>query len=118
MMFPEAATDTINILETITSPVIKDNVCCGLPHLAHGLRKDYIELAKYNIALYEDVELVVTDCASCSSTLKHIAGYFAEDPEWKQRAADFSRKIMDLSEYLVQVGYSPRKRIEAKLTYH
>lgn len=118
MMFPEAAADTMRILKTITSPEVKANRCCGLPHLAHGMRKDFIELAKYNIDLYEDVEVVVTDCASCSSTLKHIAGYFAEDAQWKERAAGFSRKIMDLSEYLVKVGYLPKKRTEAKLTYH
>ncbi|MFT3985955.1 MAG: (Fe-S)-binding protein [Lachnospiraceae bacterium] len=118
MMFPEAAADTRKILATISSPIIKENVCCGLPHLAHGLRNDFIELAKSNIAIYEEVEIVVTDCASCSSTLKHIADYFIEDPEWGPRAAAFSQKIMDISEYLVKVGYSPQKKIDATLTYH
>ncbi len=118
MMFPEAAAETLAILRTVSRPMVCDNVCCGLPHLAHGLREDFLELARENIRLFEDADVVVCDCASCSGTLKHIAGYFADDPEWKDRAAAFSNKIMDLTEYLVKVGYKPRLRVEAKLTYH
>lgn len=118
MMFPEAAADTLAILRSLTQPQLVDNVCCGLPHLAHGLRKDFLALAKENIRLYEDCDVVVSDCASCSSTLKHIAGYFADDHEWRERALKFSQKVMDLTEYLVKAGYQPRQRITAKMTFH
>jgi glycolate oxidase iron-sulfur subunit len=118
MMFPEAVADTLEILKLTTNPTVKDNVCCGLLHLAHGLREDFLSLAKENIALYEDAEVVVSDCASCGGTLKHIATYFADDPEWRDRALAFSRKVMDLSEYLVKIGYKPRQRVDAIFTYH
>ena len=118
MMFPDAATETIEILSTTTQPILRENVCCGLPHLAHGLRSAFLDLAKENIRLYEDCDLVVSDCASCGGTLKHVAAWFADDPVWKERAAAFSAKVMDLTEYLVKVGYEPRRRIEATLTYH
>lgn len=118
MMFPEAARETVAILRTLSEPKLVDNVCCGLPHLAHGLRGDFLELAKENIRLFEDVDVVVSDCASCSGMLKHVASYFADDPEWKDRAAAFSRKIMGLSEYLVKVGYQPRQRSNVKITFH
>ena len=68
--------------------------------------------------LYEDVDVVVADCASCSGTLKHLASYFAEDGVWKERAAAFSRKVMDLTEYLANVGYAPRQKVEATFTFH
>lgn len=118
MMFPEAAAETVAVLRTLTEPMLVDNVCCGLPHLAHGLRTDFISLAKQNIELYEQSDIVVSDCASCSSTLKHIASYLADDPEWKERAAAFSKKAMDLSEYLVKAGYKTRQHANAKLTFH
>jgi glycolate oxidase iron-sulfur subunit len=118
MMFPEAAADTLKILRTKTQVMLKDNVCCGLPHLAHGLRDQFLSLAKENIRLYEDADLVVSDCASCGGTLKHLASWFAGDPEWKERAAAFSRKVMDLSEYLVKVGYAPRQKVGTTFTYH
>lgn len=118
MMFPEAAARTEEILRTTTPLLIRDNVCCGIPHLAHGLREDFLAMARENIALYEDVDIVVTDCGSCGGTLKHLAEYFADDPDWKERAAAFSRKVMDLSEYLVKAGYQPRQQTEVTLTYH
>ena len=118
MMFPEAAAETLNLLKSKTKPLIKDNVCCGLPHLAHGLRDDFISLAKKNISLYENADVVVTDCASCGGTLKHLAFYFADDDKWRNRAADFSRKVMDLSEYLTKVGYTPRQKLDTIFTYH
>ncbi len=118
MMFPSAAADTLKILGTVSQPILKENVCCGLPHLAHGLRETFLALAKENIRQFEAVDIVVSDCASCGGTLKHLASWFADDPEWKERAAAFSAKVLDLTEYLVQVGYTPRRRIEATLTYH
>ncbi len=118
MMFPEAAAETLNLLKAGTKPLVKDNVCCGLPHLAHGLRDEFLELARKNIEIYEDADAVVTDCASCGGTLKHIASYFADDTQWKDRAAAFSRKVMDLTEYLAKTGYTPRQRVDATFTYH
>lgn len=118
MMFPEAAADTLAILRSLTEVRQVENVCCGLPHLAHGLRQDFLDLAKKNICLYEDADVIVSDCASCSSMLKHLAGYFAEEPEWRERALIFSQKVMDLSEYLMKAGYQPRQRMNAKMTFH
>jgi len=118
MMFPDAVSDTLAILQTVTKPAIVDNLCCGLPHVAHGLREEFLEMAKENIRLFADADVVVSDCASCSGTLKHIAGYFKDDSVWKDRAAAFSAKIMDLTEYLVKAGYQPRLRTNATLTFH
>ncbi|MGI6686718.1 MAG: (Fe-S)-binding protein [Bacillota bacterium] len=99
MFFPEAASDTIKILNSFTKVQLVDNVCCGLPHIGHGLRRDFFELAKKNIRLFQDADIIVSDCASCSSTLKHIASYFTDDKEWKDEAEKFSKKIMSLSEF-------------------
>jgi len=118
MMFPEASAETRKILHATARVMLKDNGCCGLLHLAHGMRDDFLALAKENIRLYADDDLVVSDCASCSSMLKHVAFYFDDDPIWKDRAADFSRKVMDLTEYLVHRGYTPRKKVDAAFTYH
>ena len=118
MMFPGAAAETLAILQTTTRVLRPDNVCCGLPHLAHGLRGEFLALARKNIRLYEDADLVVSDCASCGGTLKHLASFFADDPQWKDRAAVFSGKVMDLTEYLVTVGYTPRQKVKTAFTYH
>ncbi len=118
MMFPEAAAQTLEILKTSTNPQVKDNVCCGLPHLAHGLRDEFLELARKNIRIYQDADVVVCDCASCGGTLKHLASYFPCDPRWKDRSAAFSGKVMDLTEYLAKTGYEPRRKLDTTFTYH
>ena len=118
MMFPEAAAQTRDILRTTTRLLEKKNVCCGLPHLAHGLREEFLALARKNIRLFEEADVVVSDCASCGATLKHLASFFADDPAWRNRAAAFSGKVMDLTEYLAKVGYLPRQRADAVFTYH
>lgn len=118
MMFPDAVEGTLTILRSLTKPQLIDNMCCGLPHLAHGLRADFLDMAKENISLFEKSDVIVSDCASCSGTLKHIGAYFADDPVWKDRAAAFSQKIMGLSEYLVHVGYKPQHCVDTKMTFH
>jgi len=118
MFFPSAAAESLAILRTTGRIESRENVCCGLPHLAHGRRGEFLELARRNILLYEEDDLVVTDCASCGSTLKNLASFFADEPEWKDRAAAFSRKAMDLTEYLATVGYQPRRKVQATITYH
>jgi glycolate oxidase iron-sulfur subunit len=119
MMFPEAASQTREILKTTTALLtVRENVCCGLPHLAHGLRDEFLALARKNIEVFADADVVVSDCASCGGTLKHLASFFAGDPAWEGRAEAFSAKVMDLTEYLAKVGYRPRQRSEARFTYH
>ena len=118
MMFPEAATQTRNILKTTTAISVKRNVCCGLPHLAHGMRDEFLALARQNIRLFEEADIVVSDCASCGATLKHLGSFFANDPAWREKAAAFSGKVMDLTEYLAKVGYEPRQKTDAAFTYH
>ena len=120
MMFPDAAEKSRQLLRKASATASRevDNVCCGLMHIAHGLREDFFELAKENIRLFEEVDIVVTDCASCSSTLKHTAAYFRGDSEWEGRAAAFSKKIMDITEYLVKAGYKPEQKREVTLTFH
>jgi glycolate oxidase iron-sulfur subunit len=118
MLFPEAASESREIIGTTAPLSEKRNVCCGLPHLAHGRREDFLSLAKTNIAVFEEADIVVTDCASCGSTLKNYRFYFSDDPVMGKRAEAFSRKVMDLTEYLVKAGYKPRQRTNAVLTYH
>ena len=118
MMFPDAADRTREILSSTADTQFVDNHCCGLLHYAHGMQDDFFAMARENIRLFESADIVVTDCASCSSTLKHFGRYFAADPQWKDRAEAFSRKVMDLTEYLVKVGYKPRQKSSAVLTLH
>jgi len=79
------------------------------------------EHARTNIALFEasNVELIITDCATCGSMLKDYGKIMADEPEWAGRAVEFSAKVRDVSEYLMSIPLEkPKGRIEARVTYH
>nr|WP_279341030.1 (Fe-S)-binding protein [Geothrix sp. SG198] len=118
LLFPDASRSTQRILAQLSPVQRPDHPCCGLPHLAHGQREAFLGLAQENIRAFEGADLVVTDCASCSGTLKHLASWFAGDPVWADRAARFSAKVMDLTEYLAAAGYRPQALPGATFTYH
>lgn len=118
MLFPDASRSTQRILAQLSPFQQPDHPCCGLPHLAHGQREAFLDLARENIQAFEEADLVVTDCASCSGSLKHLTSWFAEDPIWRGPAERFSAKVMDLTEYLVAAGYQPQRLPDATFTYH
>jgi glycolate oxidase iron-sulfur subunit len=123
LMFAEESAATLRVLArngcTVITP--RETVCCGMPALGYG-RTDLVqEQARYNIALFEraDVEVIVTDCATCGSTLKDYGHLLADDPAWAARAAAFSHKVRDVSEFLMSIPLEkPQGRVEARVTYH
>ena len=123
LMFAEESAATLRVLArngcTVITP--KETVCCGMPALGYG-RADLVqEQARHNIALFEkaNIETVVTDCATCGSTLKDYGKLLAEDPDWAARSAAFSKKVRDVSEFLMTIPLEkPQGRIEARVTYH
>ena len=123
LMFAEESAASVRVLArngcTVITP--KETVCCGMPALGYG-REDLVqEQARHNIELFEraDVEIIVTDCATCGSTLKDYGKLLADDPAWAARAAAFSARVRDVSEFLLTIPLEkPRGRLEALVTYH
>ena len=99
----------------------RDMKCCGMP--AHGFgRLDLVrEHAQHNIAVFEklDVDLIITDCATCGSTLKEYGAILQEDSKWASKAVAFSKKVRDISEFLAELPLErPMGRLERRVTYH
>ncbi len=122
VMFASASRATVQVLARNGCEVCTPRVtCCGMPHLGYGEVEVAKELARRNIATFEqaDVEAVVTDCASCGATLQEYAELLSGDPEWKGRAQAFARKVYDISAYLMKIGIEPpRGRVDIRVTYH
>ena len=123
LLFAEESAATVRVLSRNGCEVITPhNVeCCGMPALGYG-RLDLVRAqAKHNIRSFEDaeVDVIITDCATCGSTLKEYGAYLKDDPEWADRANYFSQIVRDVSEYLAEIPLEkPKGRIEAKVTYH
>lgn len=118
MFFPEAAQATLKLLSQTAEVTVPESACCGMPHLAHGMAEQAQALAKKNIQAFAAADRIITDCASCGSSLKEYGQRLAADPQWAARAQEFSRKVMGLSEYLCDVGYQPKQKNALKVTYH
>jgi glycolate oxidase iron-sulfur subunit len=123
LMFAEESAASLRVLArngcTVVTP--KETVCCGMPALGFG-RQDLVqEQARHNIALFEkaNVEFIITDCATCGSTLKDYGHLLEDDPAWADRAVAFSARVRDISEFLMSIPLEkPHGRIEACVTYH
>jgi glycolate oxidase iron-sulfur subunit len=77
--------------------------------------------AKHNIETFEraNVGVVVTDCATCGSTLKDYNVLLQDDAEWAPRAEAFSSRIRDVSEFLAEIPVErPKGRVTTRVTYH
>jgi len=80
--------------------------CCGALHAHTGDKQTAQELARHNIEVFErtNPDAIIINAAGCGSTMKEYGHLLEDDPAWAERAAAFSRKCKDISEYLTQIG--------------
>lgn len=82
-----------------------DQVCCGALHTHGGEQEMARELARRNIAMFEQTgaEVYIINAAGCGSTLKEYNHLLAGDPAWAGRARAFSAKVRDINEFLASI---------------
>jgi len=122
-MMDRGSKATVKVLaENGCDVVIPSTVkCCGMPMVGYGFKDEAREMARHNIdtLLELDVDAIVTDCATCGSSLKEYAHWLANDPEYAERAERFAAKVRDISEFLVEIGIRPPEgKVDARVTYH
>ena len=63
-------------------------------------------LARQMIDSFEGtgVEYIIINAAGCGHTLKIYGQILADDPDYKEKAVEFSSKIRDIQEFLAEVG--------------
>jgi glycolate oxidase iron-sulfur subunit len=86
------------------------------------------EIADSNVAVFsglKDVDYIVTACASCGSALKEgYKTYLADTKDREKRYAEFSAKVKDINEFIVDILKPPAEAFKAtvpkgtKVTYH
>jgi len=123
LLFAEESQAAIRVLRrngcTVITP--SDVQCCGMPARGYG-RLDLVRLqAKHNIAVFERaaVDAVVTDCATCGSTLKDYQALLRDEGDWAARADAFSARVRDISEFLAEIPLEkPKGTLSTRVTYH
>lgn len=123
-VFADVSRATVRVLSALGCEVVtpKAQRCCGAPHTDQGDHEAALSLAQHNITTFEraGVDVVVADCAACSAMLKEYSQLLQDHPTFAERAAAFSRKVMDINEFLAQrIPDRTRLREVRKLvTYH
>ncbi len=108
---------TRNGVEVHIPPV---QACCGALHAHAG----YLELARaqarrnIDAVLSQEYDAIVNTAAGCGATLKEYEHLLEHDPQYAERARQFTAKVRDITEYLAEVGLlEPKRKLQARVTY-
>lgn len=123
VFFADVNEETLEVLTVnqYTPVVPAAQKCCGALHVHAGDREYAKELARTNIDVFlnEGVEAIVVNAAGCGAALKEYGELLHDDPHYREKAIIFSRKVKDISEFLVTHGYRPPKAaLETRVVYH
>lgn len=121
-LLPHIGAATLQLLSQSGYEIIwPENGCCGLPAYGHGDLEAARIMAQKNIQLFQELdgEGLVTECASCSSFLKKYPSLFPDDPHFQKQAENFSRRVFDISEFLLpQKLEFKNNHPHLKVTFH
>ena len=113
---------SIRVLQANACQVAVPEVgCCGGPHQSGGDFSEAMRLAKGNIdrVLAQRPDVIVSDCATCSSVLKEYAALLGNDAEYGPRSAEFSAKVRDINELIVEKGWlRDLAPLAGRVSYH
>lgn len=95
-------------------------MCCGALHAHAGQLDAARQLARKNIAAFLEsgADRIIVNAAGCGAAMKEYAGLLADDPLFADRAREFSSKVRDVSEFLIEAGIRPPTgHIERRVAY-
>jgi glycolate oxidase iron-sulfur subunit len=83
--------------------------CCGALHVHGGDLNGGRALARKNIDAFErlEVDAIIVNAAGCGAQLKEYGHLLHDDPVYAERAAAFSAKVKDITEYLAGLELNP-----------
>ena len=82
--------------------------CCGALHVHAGIFEPARRLARQNIDAFGDgEEPIVVTAAGCGAALKEYGYLLKDDSDYAERAARFSARVRDVTEYLAAGDLRP-----------
>ncbi len=122
-LYPEVGQAMVHLFDKLGIPVVipLDQTCCGQPAFNSGYRREARTAAKRFIKIFETSDIIVCPSGSCVDMVKHqYPGLFSDDSPWQIRAKAVSKKIFELTQYLVDVLQieDVGARFNGKVTYH
>ncbi len=93
--------------------------CCGAIHFHAGSSPEARQLADQNLDAFDpdDVDAIIINVAGCGSMLKEYGHHWDDDQQTDRQ--QFADKVMDISEFLDQLGLIPPEgSLPLQATYH
>ena len=83
--------------------------CCGSLHVHNGDLETARALARRQLDALDpgSYDAIISNSAGCGSHLKRYGHLLADEPAHAARAAAWSSKVRDISEWLVEIGFRP-----------
>jgi glycolate oxidase iron-sulfur subunit len=94
--------------------------CCGALHAHAGELDIARRLARKNIVAFlrSGADRIVVNAAGCGAAMKEYAALLADDPLFADCAREFSAKVKDVSEFLIEEGISrPTRTVKRRVAY-
>ena len=124
-MFADINMDTIDVLKECGCQVItpQDQVCCGSLMGHNGDMEFALKLARKNIDAFEkqDYDFLISNSAGCGAFMKDYAHLLKDDPDYAEKAKQFSSKVKDITEFFAEQKpeFNFKSNIDPELvTYH
>jgi glycolate oxidase iron-sulfur subunit len=121
--FPQVNAATARVLAAEGCEVVSptDQPCCGALLVHAGEEDGALALARHLINVFEraGVDAIVTNAAGCGSNVKDYGHLLRDDPNYAERAKEFSAKCQDVSEVLAHMmPYAKRNPLRLKVAFH
>ena len=100
--------------------VPKVQTCCGAAHIHLGEEELSFALARQNIDTFpaDQYVAIINNAGGCGATLKEYGHLLRNDLVYAEKARDFSEKVKDINEFLVDnLLAPPRGAVNARVTY-
>jgi glycolate oxidase iron-sulfur subunit len=123
VFFSEVNAATVRVLSAEGCEVVapKDQGCCGALSVHAGREEEFQGFARKLIDAFEGAEVdnIVINAAGCGSTLKQYGYLLRDDPEYAGRASAFAEKVLDVSEFIQNLGpVAERHPLPVAAAYH
>jgi glycolate oxidase iron-sulfur subunit len=100
------ATKRVLEINNCKTSVPTAQVCCGALHAHSGDLEQAKAMARRNIDAFSDNENkpIITNAGGCGAMLYSYGHLLADDPDYSERAASFSKRIRDIGQQIKAVG--------------
>jgi glycolate oxidase iron-sulfur subunit len=118
ILFSDINRDTVEVLVANGCEVVTPSLqyCCGSLHAHNGDLDSARTLARQNLDSFalDKLDAIITNAGGCGSHLKHYDRLLENDPVYAARAAEWSKKMKDVHEWLDEIGVKkPQASLES-----